>query len=84
MDIHGYEFYVVGEGLGNYNAQTDPVAFNLIDPPLRNTVEVPVGWWSAIRFKADNPGNKRTNFNSLIVKWNVACNKIRKVMNDYE
>ncbi|GLJ51940.1 hypothetical protein SUGI_1103780 [Cryptomeria japonica] len=56
MHIHGYDFYVVGEGFGNYNARTDPLTFNLVDPPERNTVGVPAGGWTAIRFKADNPG----------------------------
>ncbi|KAH9319135.1 hypothetical protein KI387_020904, partial [Taxus chinensis] len=56
MHIHGYDFYVVGQGSGNYNAQTDPLKFNLFDPVLRNTVGVPVIGWTAIRFKADNPG----------------------------
>ncbi|GLJ52159.1 hypothetical protein SUGI_1109510 [Cryptomeria japonica] len=56
MHVHGYHFYVVGEGFGNYNAQTDPLTFNLIDPPQRNTVGVPVNGWVAIRFKANNPG----------------------------
>lgn len=54
MHLHGYSFYVVGSGLGNYNSsQAD---YNLVDPPLQNTIAVPVNGWSAIRFKADNPG----------------------------
>eukprot|EP00253_Pinus_taeda_P021839 PITA_21839 len=56
MHLHGYSFYVVGQGFGNYNPQTDPLKFNLVDPPKRNTVGVPVNGWTAIRFKADNPG----------------------------
>ncbi|CAH2073665.1 unnamed protein product, partial [Thlaspi arvense] len=30
--------------------------FNLVDPPLRNTVSVPVNGWAVIRIVADNPG----------------------------
>ncbi|XP_052184538.1 laccase-3-like [Diospyros lotus] len=56
MHIHGYEFYVVGQGFGNFNPRTDPAKFNLVDPPLRNTIDVPVGGWAVIRFVADNPG----------------------------
>ncbi|GLJ52115.1 hypothetical protein SUGI_1108460 [Cryptomeria japonica] len=56
MHLHGYDFCIVGEGFGNYNAETDPLTFNLVDLPQRNTVGVPVSGWSAIRFKADNPG----------------------------
>ena len=37
------------------NPKTDPLKFNLVDPPERNTVIAPVSGWVAIRFKADNP-----------------------------
>ncbi|KAM1553032.1 hypothetical protein PS1_005807 [Malus domestica] len=56
MHLHGYHFYVIGSGFGNYNPSTDPARFNLIDPPQRNTIGTPPGGWVAIRFKADNPG----------------------------
>ncbi|XP_031486081.1 laccase-3-like [Nymphaea colorata] len=56
MHIHGYQFYVLAEGFGNFNAATDTAKFNLVDPPLRNTVAVPVNGWSVIRFLANNPG----------------------------
>nr|GMD64335.1 laccase-3-like [Ipomoea batatas] len=56
IHLHGYHFYIVGQGFGNFNPGTDPASFNLIDPPLRNTIDVPVGGWAAIRFVADNPG----------------------------
>eukprot|EP00253_Pinus_taeda_P000959 PITA_00959 len=56
IHLHGYDFYIVGSGFGNYNSQTDPQKFNLVDPPMRNTVNVPVNGWAAIRFVADNPG----------------------------
>ncbi|RVW33739.1 Laccase-17 [Vitis vinifera] len=54
--LHGYNFYVVGQGIGNYDPNTDPVNFNLVDPVERNTFGVPAGGWVAIRFQADNPG----------------------------
>ncbi|KAI7980283.1 Laccase-14 [Camellia lanceoleosa] len=53
---HGYSFYVVGFGFGNFDNETDPEGFNLVDPPEMNTVGVPTNGWAAIRFKADNPG----------------------------
>ncbi|KAK5783623.1 hypothetical protein PVK06_038134 [Gossypium arboreum] len=56
IHLHGYSFYVVGYGTGNFNPQT--ADFNLIDPPYMNTIGVPVGGWAAIRFVADNPGKK--------------------------
>ncbi|KAF8379987.1 hypothetical protein HHK36_027455 [Tetracentron sinense] len=54
IHLHGYSFYVIGYGSGNYNPQT--AQLNLVDPPYMNTIGVPVGGWAAIRFLADNPG----------------------------
>ncbi|XP_057864359.2 laccase-17 [Cryptomeria japonica] len=56
LHLHGYNFFVVGQGVGNYNPRTDPSNFNLVDPVERNTVGVPSGGWVALRFRADNPG----------------------------
>ncbi|CAK9164145.1 unnamed protein product [Ilex paraguariensis] len=56
MHLHGYHFFVVGQGFGNFDPKRDTAKFNLVDPPLRNTINVPVGGWSVIRFVADNPG----------------------------
>ncbi|KAJ0020443.1 hypothetical protein Pint_32452 [Pistacia integerrima] len=56
MHLHGYEFYVIGAGFGNFNPNRDPANFNLVDPPKRNTIGTPPGGWVAIRFVADNPG----------------------------
>ena len=57
MHLHGYSFYRVGSGFGNFDNETDPKGYNLIDPPEINTVGVPKNGWAAIRFRADNPGN---------------------------
>jgi laccase len=56
LHLHGFDFFVVGQGFGNYDSSKDPAKFNLIDPVQRNTVGVPAGGWVAIRFFADNPG----------------------------
>ncbi|WOG94608.1 hypothetical protein DCAR_0313904 [Daucus carota subsp. sativus] len=56
IHLHGYHFYVVGQGFGNFNPSRDTASFNLNDPPQRNTIDVPVGGWAVIRFVADNPG----------------------------
>ncbi|KAJ9537266.1 hypothetical protein OSB04_029999 [Centaurea solstitialis] len=55
LHLHGFNFFVVGQGFGNYNPNKDPKNFNLVDPIERNTVGVPSGGWVAIRFLADNP-----------------------------
>ncbi|XP_021889783.1 LOW QUALITY PROTEIN: laccase-17 [Carica papaya] len=56
LHLHGFNFFVVGQGFGNFDANKDPATFNLVDPVERNTVGVPSGGWVAIRFLADNPG----------------------------
>ncbi|KAM7518633.1 hypothetical protein LguiB_017595 [Lonicera macranthoides] len=56
MHLHGYSFYVVGWGFGNFDKVKDPLRYNLVDPPLRNTIAVPRNGWTAIRFTANNPG----------------------------
>ncbi|EXB76109.1 hypothetical protein L484_006544 [Morus notabilis] len=53
--LHGFNFYVVGMGLGNFDPVEDPKKFNLVDPVERNTLGVPTAGWAAIRFRADNP-----------------------------
>lgn len=58
LHLHGFNFFLVGQGFGNYNPNNDPQKFNLIDPIERNPVGVPSGGWVAIRFLADNPGEK--------------------------
>ncbi|XP_058199499.1 laccase-2-like [Rhododendron vialii] len=56
LHLHGYNFFVVGQGSGNFDPNKDPAKFNLVDPVERNTAGVPSGGWVAIRFQADNPG----------------------------
>ena len=56
LHLHGYTFYVVGMGRGNFNNETDPKWYNLVDPPERDTITVPKNGWVALRFLANNPG----------------------------
>jgi len=56
IHLHGFNFYVLAQGFGNYDAVNDPKKFNLVNPQMRNTIAVPVGGWAVIRFKANNPG----------------------------
>ncbi|KAK1437121.1 hypothetical protein QVD17_02906 [Tagetes erecta] len=56
MHLHGFNFYVLAQGFGNYDPTNDPRKFNLVNPQERNTLGVPVGGWAVIRFRANNPG----------------------------
>ncbi|KAJ3677320.1 hypothetical protein LUZ60_003044 [Juncus effusus] len=54
--LHGHDFWVLGYGFGKFDPETDPKRYNLKDPILKNTVAVHTLGWTALRFKADNPG----------------------------
>lgn len=58
LHLHGFNFFVVGLGFGNYDPDKDLMNFNLVDPMERNTIGVPAGGWVAIRFFTDNPGEQ--------------------------
>ena len=53
--LHGHDFWVLGYGEGKFKP-SDAKSFNLTRAPLRNTVVVFPYGWTALRFKADNPG----------------------------
>ena len=74
IHLHGYSFYVVGTGFGNYKNETDPKDFNLVDPVEVNTIGVPKNGWLAIRFIANNPGKLYIYhyFICLVIK-QIAC-----------
>lgn len=56
MHLHGHDFFVLAQGHGNFDAARDAKSYNLVDPPMKNTVLVPRLGWAVIRFVADNPG----------------------------
>lgn len=54
--LHGHDFWILGYGDGMFKPGDDETKFNLENPPLRNNaVLFPYGW-TALRFKANNPG----------------------------
>ncbi|KAG4941527.1 hypothetical protein JHK87_045398 [Glycine soja] len=56
MHLHGTSFFAVGYGFGNFDKHKDRKTYNLIDPPLMNTILVPKNGWASIRYRASNPG----------------------------
>ncbi|XP_072954584.1 laccase-25-like [Typha angustifolia] len=56
LHLHGFNFYVIAQGFGNYDKSTAVESYNLVDPQKRNTIAVPAGGWAVIRFVANNPG----------------------------
>ncbi|KAF7815489.1 L-ascorbate oxidase [Senna tora] len=53
--LHGHDFWVLGYGEGKFK-DGDEKLFNLKNPPLRNNVVVFPYGWTALRFRANNPG----------------------------
>uniref|UniRef100_A0ACD5XF83 Uncharacterized protein n=1 Tax=Avena sativa TaxID=4498 RepID=A0ACD5XF83_AVESA len=56
IHLHGFNFFVLAEGLGRFDPIMAEGAYNLVNPLVRNTVVVPGGGWAVIRFTANNPG----------------------------
>lgn len=56
LHLHGFNFFVLAQGLGNFNESSAVQSYNLINPQVRNTIAVPAGGWGVIRFVANNPG----------------------------
>ncbi|KAJ4751223.1 Laccase [Rhynchospora pubera] len=56
IHLHGFNFFVLAQGLGNFNESTAVKKYNLVNPQVRNTIAVPAGGWAVIRFVANNPG----------------------------
>lgn len=54
--LHGHDFWVLGYGEGKFDIYNDPMKYNLVNPIMKNTVPVHHYGWTALRFKADNPG----------------------------
>jgi len=54
--LHGHAFWIVGMGQGIFDEDSDPLSYNLDNPLRRDTVTLHPKSWTAIRFKASNPG----------------------------
>ncbi|KAK1301435.1 hypothetical protein QJS10_CPB12g01255 [Acorus calamus] len=54
--LHGHDFWVLGYGIGKFDPMNDPKKYNLVDPIMKNTVPLHRYGWTALRFRADNPG----------------------------
>ncbi|XP_008226201.1 PREDICTED: L-ascorbate oxidase-like [Prunus mume] len=54
--LHGHDFWVLGYGTGKFDMMKDVGKYNLVNPIMKNTVPVHPYGWTALRFRADNPG----------------------------
>ncbi|MBA0851372.1 hypothetical protein Goshw_018845, partial [Gossypium schwendimanii] len=74
--IYGFNFFVVGSGVGNFDPSKDLAKFNLVNPLERNTVGVPTKRWTTIRFRADNP--EKTTSAQPYETFKQAWNKLKE------
>jgi FtsP/CotA-like multicopper oxidase with cupredoxin domain len=54
--LHGHDFWVLGYGTGKYNLSRDWRKYNVVNPIMKNTAPLHPYGWTALRFRADNPG----------------------------
>ncbi|KAK6198278.1 hypothetical protein LQW54_010427 [Pestalotiopsis sp. IQ-011] len=54
MHLHGHDFWILGQGLGTYDADTANLTYT--NPPRRDVVQLPGAGYVVIAFYTDNPG----------------------------
>jgi FtsP/CotA-like multicopper oxidase with cupredoxin domain len=54
MHLHGHDFWVLGQGVGTYDAATADLTF--VNAPRRDVVQLPSEGYVVIAFYTDNPG----------------------------
>ena len=50
--MHGHHFWVLGYGLGSFNASTNSSSLNYVNPAFRDSFTIFKNGWTVIRFKA--------------------------------
>lgn len=53
IHLHGHDFFVLASGPGSYDSS---VALNLVNPPRRDTANMPSAGFLVLAFETDNPG----------------------------
>ena len=54
MHLHGFDFSILAQGTGTYDASS--TTLNLDNPPRRDTATLPASGYLVIAFQTDNPG----------------------------
>lgn len=57
MHLHGHDFYVLGQGSGQFDINADPQTLTYFNPTRRDTAILPSGGWMVMAFPTDNPGS---------------------------
>lgn len=53
IHLHGHDFFVLAAGSGTYSSSTP---LNMVNPPRRDTANLPAAGFLVIAFETDNPG----------------------------
>lgn len=84
MHIHGYKFWLIGEGEGLYDPATE--VLNLENPPYIDTVHFTSSRYAHLRFIGNNPGMWMLhchmdghNFDGVMLVFNVAPERINSL-----
>ena len=56
IHLHGHDFFVLGQGGGEFSVTDTFSQLNFATPPRRDTASVPGGGWLVIAFPSNNPG----------------------------
>ncbi|KAH7135742.1 putative multicopper oxidase, type 1 [Dendryphion nanum] len=56
IHLHGHDFYVLGQGVGQFDIKNTPKTLKYNNPPRRDTALLPGNGWLALAFPTDNPG----------------------------
>jgi FtsP/CotA-like multicopper oxidase with cupredoxin domain len=62
LHFHGYKFWLLGSEYGvqaapaTFNPDTDWGKLNFVDPPMRDSYDMPSYGWVVVRWVANNPG----------------------------
>lgn len=56
IHLHGHDFYILGQGVGLFDRNTDPAKLRWNNPMRRDTAFLPAGGWIVFAFPTDNPG----------------------------
>ena len=56
IHLHGHDFFVLGQGGGQFSSSDTFSKLNFATPPRRDTASVPGGGWLVLAFPSNNPG----------------------------
>ncbi|XP_073362788.1 laccase-15-like [Aegilops tauschii subsp. strangulata] len=66
MHLHGHDFFILGQGLGRYDTVKDVQAYDLVDPPMKNTALAPIYGWTSGSSRNLQPGIHVYSFCKII------------------